>query len=132
MDAGAILLILSVILITGLIIGHPLLRPAAPHAAAARPGRYAEQLASLEALEMDLAQGKISPEDYPAARARLMTQAAAALHAEAESQAPLSSDAIEAAVLARRSGSNRVFCPGCGKPILADDVFCAKCGRKLH
>ncbi|HPH97834.1 MAG TPA: zinc ribbon domain-containing protein [Anaerolineaceae bacterium] len=130
MDAGAILLILSVILITGLIIGQPLLHPAAPPSGPARPGRYAEQLASLEALEMDLTQGKISPEDYPAARARLMNQAAAALNAETETQLPLSSDAIEAAVLARRS--NRAFCPGCGKPVLADDVFCAKCGRKLH
>lgn len=47
--------------------------------------------------------------------------------------APKSSDAdMEAAIAARRKTVATLACPQCGKPINADDVFCAKCGTALR
>ena len=43
---------------------------------------------------------------------------------------------VEAAIAARRKtaapAANELMCPQCGKPISADDAFCAKCGTALR
>jgi hypothetical protein len=51
--------------------------------------------------------------------------------------APKAADAdIEAAIAARRKTTapiaSELTCPTCGKPINADDAFCAKCGTALR
>jgi hypothetical protein len=51
--------------------------------------------------------------------------------------APKTVDAdVEAAVAARRKtaapAASELTCPQCGKPITADDAFCARCGTALR
>jgi hypothetical protein len=53
------------------------------------------------------------------------------------SAAPKTADAdAEAAIAARRKttapAATALTCPQCGKPITADDAFCAKCGAALQ
>lgn len=42
-------------------------------------------------------------------------------------------DEVETLIAARRKPtSSAPVCPNCGKPVAADDAFCAKCGTSLH
>ncbi|MFO3796846.1 MAG: zinc-ribbon domain-containing protein [Anaerolineales bacterium] len=51
-----------------------------------------------------------------------------------ERRSRLSDDELEKLLAARRAarkGKRSGFCPACGQPVLAEDRFCASCGRAL-
>ncbi len=105
-------------------------------------------LERLQELDMDHALGKIQEHDYQAQRARLVASGAEILR---QIDHLWSEDPIEKAVLAHRQdtiskGANHVIganqkpaemhsssiaCPDCNAPISPDDLFCARCGRRL-
>jgi hypothetical protein len=72
-----------------------------------------------------------------AARRKTRSASAAPLAAAPPAAGAKSADAdVEAAIAARRktaaATSAAAKCPQCGKPINADDAFCAKCGAALR
>lgn len=105
-------------------------------------------LERLQELDMDHGLGKIQEHDYQAQRGRLVASGAEILR---QIDHLWSEDPIEKAVLAHRqdtvirsakhaSGANQkpaemrsgsIACPYCDAPISPDDLFCARCGRRL-
>jgi hypothetical protein len=57
---------------------------------------------------------------------------AAAKPADADVEAAIAARRKTAAPAASVSSANSPTCPKCGKPISADDAFCAKCGTALQ
>jgi hypothetical protein len=118
-----------------------------------------ELYTQIKELDMDHATGTVNDEDYGPMRAALVAQAAAVLKQIdgvettpattpaagqtddvealiAARRKPRSDVAAEAAIAARRKTAAPIatspVCPKCGKPINAEDVFCAKCGAALQ
>jgi DNA-directed RNA polymerase subunit RPC12/RpoP len=105
-------------------------------------------LERLQELDKYHALGKIQEHDYQAKRTRLVASGAEILH---QIDHLWSEDPIEKVVLAHRkdtiskgaknvSGFNQkpaemrsssIACPYCDAPISPDDLFCARCGRRL-
>ncbi|NTU64110.1 MAG: zinc ribbon domain-containing protein [Chloroflexi bacterium] len=93
--------------------------------------------------QIDGAELPVAPQ--PAARPMLIATSAGADDLEAQiaarrktrsTPAPQAADSdVEAAIAARRKiaapAASELACPQCGKPITADDAFCAKCGTAL-
>lgn len=103
-------------------------------------------LRALRELDFDYALGKVPEEDYPVLRAELLRRGGEVvrkLEAMKVSVAPiaseqpasvLSDDEIEMLIARRRSERHEKtggFCPQCGKPVLASDRFCSRCGQAL-
>lgn len=105
-------------------------------------------LRALRELDFDYALGKVPEEDYPALRAELLRRggevvrkleamkvAVAPIAPEQPASASvLSDDEIEMLIAQRRSERHEKtggFCPQCGKPVLASDRFCSRCGQAL-
>ena len=115
-------------------------------------GRMAA-LSALRDLDFDFHLGKVSEEDYPSLRARLVAEAAKYVELEKEED-----DRIEALIRTRKTDiagervcigcgekleSSTRFCPhcgteagavcaSCGGTIKAGDLFCSSCGAKLE
>lgn len=54
---------------------------------------------------------------------------------EVEDRTALSDEELEKLLAARRAarkGKRTGFCPSCGQPVLAEDRFCASCGRAMR
>ena len=112
---------------------------------------------AIKDLELDLAGGKVSQEDYVQLRSRLMSQAAAILRA-IDQLAPRSDDFLETEIddllrqfqaaetnghLALREQVRREIrerlvekepspCPHCQNLVEDDDTFCSRCGAPLR
>jgi len=113
-DAGAIFLILAVVLLAGIFIAQPYLERRGRRATqeqreySALMAEYDRVLNSLQELEFDNALGKIPAEDYPAQRAALMQKGASLLRevdalAPADGRGRSAQERLEAAVAARRA-----------------------------
>ncbi len=156
MDAGSILLILSVALLVGFVIARPLFDPKAIRNTAQdqeRSSLLAEReqvLDALQELDFDHTLGKITEEDYPGQRATLLRRGVEVLKRldalEAETPAAPVSDAVEKAIADRQASVNG----GPRQPVAADDEierliasrrrdlarrptgFCHQCGQAVH
>ncbi len=159
MEPGAILLILTVIILTGLFISRPFFEPA-PKAEETsgqdhlRSSLLAEQdrlITVLQELEFDHVLGKIPEDEYPSQRAALMVQGAEILRKlDSLQPTPVRESAenrLEAAIAARRAdGSGRARS---AQPVPPDDDleriisarrqaqkesssgFCPNCGKPI-
>ena len=115
-------------------------------------GRMAA-LSALRDLDFDFHLGKVSQEDYPGLRTRLMAEAAKYVELEKDED-----ERIEALIRARKTAVARdsacaecgekleagtrfcphcgtqagAICPSCGGATKAGDLFCSSCGIKLE
>jgi len=142
MDAGSIFLILALIVLVGLYIGRPFLRPqAAPvrareidkseHVRSALLAERDRLLTALQELDFDNSLGKIPEEDYPVMRADMLHDAAVVLRQLDELQgageASDAEDRIEQVIAARRADAavpvvgGAVSAPAWKKPARAQD-----------
>ncbi|HUF36921.1 MAG TPA: zinc ribbon domain-containing protein [Anaerolineales bacterium] len=156
MDAGSILLILSLALIVGWVIVRPFFDGSAIQTTGRdkeRSSLLAEReriLEALKELDFDFTLGKISEGDYPDQRDFLVRKGVAVLERldalGPETQPPAVSDAVEKAIADRRAATNG----GPRQPIAADDEierliasrrrelagkpagFCHQCGQSIH
>ncbi|MFN3742958.1 MAG: zinc ribbon domain-containing protein [Anaerolineales bacterium] len=117
---------------------------------------YERVLNTLQELDFDHRLGKVPAEEYPLLRAELIKKGTLLLQQldasqaqlsqqeaearldrakpEGESRPRLSDDELEKLLAARRAarkGKRTGFCPSCGQPVLAEDRFCASCGRAI-
>ncbi|MEW5939317.1 MAG: zinc ribbon domain-containing protein [Chloroflexota bacterium] len=106
-------------------------------------GRVAA-LSALRDLDFDFRTGKVSEEDYPALRARLVEKAAQYLELEKEEDdriealvqarkavAKHEDDKIEALVQARKAvAKHGRACAKCGRKLEAEARFCSHCGAE--
>ncbi len=148
MELAALLVTLALAVVVTAYIVRPL-REGSAREPDARERRLsalrAEQdqtLSLLHELEMDYAMGKITPEDYQAARADRMTRGAALLReidelsevapapAAPQVSAPSSPD-IEVRVAQLRAQAAG-FCANCGGPLVLGDRFCSRCGHPVQ
>jgi len=154
MDAGSILLILSVALLTGFVVGRPFFdreKTRTPVVDQERSSLLAEReriLDALQEIDFDYTLGKISESDYPGQRAALLQSGAAVLEQLDElgpEAAPVSDD-VEKAIADRRESVKS----GPWQPVAADDEverlvasrrrelsgkptgFCHQCGQAVH
>jgi len=148
MDFGSILLGLALALVVAAVLARPLFEHAASGVSEAERQLSMYQaerdriLNRLQELEMDFAMAKVIEGDYESERRVLMLQGADVLRAIDALQAAdlsageaLSLEArIEAAVASARSQSqlSSGFCPNCGAPIRAGDMFCTRCGQAIQ
>jgi hypothetical protein len=156
MDAGSILLILSVTLLVGFVVVRPFLdgtsepEPAPDQERSSLLAEREQVLDALQELDFDHTLGKITEEDYPVQRAALLRKGADVLErldalGPETPQAPIS-DAIERAIADRRESVKA----GPRQPVAADDEierliasrrrdlagrptgFCHQCGQAVH
>ena len=156
MDAGSILLILSVLLLTAFVVGRPFFdreRYQMSMPDQQRSSLMAERervLDALQELDFDYTLGKITDGDYPDQRAVLLQKGATVL-AQLDELGPelstaLISDDVEKAIADRRESIKA----GPWQPVAADDEverlvasrrrelsgkptgFCHQCGQAVH
>lgn len=156
MDAGSILLILSVALLVGFMVARPLFEQRTirnmvhDHERSSLLAEREQVLDALQELDFDHTLGKITEEDYPGQRADLLRRGAEVLKRldalEAEAPALAVSDAVEKAIADRKASANG----GPRQPVAADDEierliasrrrdlarrptgFCHQCGQAVH
>jgi len=160
MELGAILLILTVIILVGLFVSRPFFQPTAPLQNAngqdhLRSSLLAEQdrlITVLQELEFDNALGKIPEEEYPAQRAFLMQQGAEVLRKldslQPAAAAETAESRLEKAIAARRAGAKERGLSASPRPVDDDDLekiisarrqaqqesssgFCPSCGKPV-
>ena len=158
MDIGAIFLLLSVVLLTGLFVARPFIDRRRMTAVSAEEHDLSSLMAerdrlftSLQELDFDHALGKIPAEDYPAMRADLLQRAADVLRRidAHQPQAVDSTDAesrVEAVIAARRADAaiQKNEAPKASDDDLEELVasrraarkekaagFCPKCGKPV-
>jgi hypothetical protein len=147
MDLGSILLGLALALVVAAVLARPLFEHAASGVSDAerKLSMYQAErdriLNRLQELEMDFAMAKVIEADYEGERRVLMQQGAEVLReidalqaADIPAAEAQSLDArIEAAVASARSQSqlSSGFCPNCGAPVRAGDIFCTRCGQAI-
>lgn len=102
------------------------------------PIRQAERPSAIDELELDLAMGKLSREDYEQLRARYeaVLPAAVSAHGPALSAQAPARDGAEspterAESMIRAQRSSGVACSTCGPRPEPDARFCSTCGRTL-
>ena len=147
MELAALLVVLGLAIVAAAYIVRPLREGSArePDAGERRLSALrAEQdqtLSLLHELDMDYAMGKITPEDYQAARTERMNRGAALLReidelsqvAPAAATPPVSVAPpldVEARV-AQLRGRAGGFCANCGSPLVLGDRFCPRCGHPV-
>jgi hypothetical protein len=156
LDLGAILLLLSVLVVVGFVIARPFFdhkATAASELDRERSALLAEReqvLDALQELDFDFTLGKIAEEDYPAQRAVLLQRGSEVLQRldafEAKKPGLPVSDAVEKAIADRRAAVNG----GPRQPVAEDDEierlvaarkrelagrpagFCHQCGQAIH
>jgi hypothetical protein len=123
------------IVIVGLFVTWPFIRPTTP-AADARDERTTpferqklEAYAALRESEFDWRMGKLSDADYEALREQYRRQALAAIAAIEEARGRAKRDRKAATV---RPPRRIAFCPSCGERVPARANFCSRCGRSLR
>jgi hypothetical protein len=132
MDLGALLVILSVLMLVTIFVSRPFFMPGAADETRSSGkmeeerkrsellAEYDRTLAALQELDFDFSMGKIPAEEYPAQRAELLTAGAAALSRldEFRSSVPAQSveARLEAAIAARRADTARVPVGQPGQP----------------
>lgn len=82
--------------------------------------------------QLDASQAQLSQQEAEARLEKAMAEHRA--KHEGESRPTLSDDELEKLLAARRAarkGKRTGFCPSCGQPMLAEDRFCASCGRAI-
>lgn len=159
MATGSILLGLALLVLTGLFVARPFMRPRIEEGDLTEYQLLEEEkehlLDQIQALDFDHDTGKIPTEVYQLQRAKLMEEATAVLkeidQADGETAVADTVDMdieIEAAIArARQTGRHEDFtpapvvrapangharfCPQCGTPTDLDDKFCTNCGHKL-
>jgi len=157
MDIGSLLLALALLLLVAAFVARPIVERAvnrndAPADSSADDliARREAILVELRDLDFDHSTGKVSDADHQTQRARLVAQGAEILRAL--DQLPITNyhlqnldDEIEQLIAARRKGRSKTqvtrgaaapiqpggFCPQCGKPVVANDKFCAHCGARI-
>ena len=144
MTAGSILLGVALLILVGLFIARPFLRPQGREAAPSQRQQLLQQkealLDQIQALDFDHETGKIPTKLHEYQREQLMQQATAVLQALDTTAVinPKLDNEIEAAVARLRkqprpanSNGQARFCAKCGKATAPDDKFCAHCGHNL-
>lgn len=134
MELGAILIGL-VILIPSLLFLVAPFKPGPgkkikPTALTNSAGGRTVVLAALSDLDFDFKTGKVSEEDYPSLRVRLLAEAAKQIQQEEAEDAD-----IEALIQARRrtrGDAPVAYCPHCSKRVRVGELFCTLCGNKLE
>lgn len=134
MELGAILIGLAILIPSLLFLVEPFKpgqgKKIKPTALTNSAGGRAVVLAALSDLDFDFKTGKVSEEDYPSLRARLLAEAAKQIQQEEAEDAR-----IEALIQARkraRGDAPAAHCPHCGKRVRVGDLFCPSCGNKLE
>ncbi|MDX1415677.1 MAG: zinc ribbon domain-containing protein [Candidatus Promineifilaceae bacterium] len=146
MTAGSILLGAALLIVVVLFVARPLLtaEPKTKSNASERQQLNQQKellLAEIHSLDFDHETGNVPQDVYEFQRSQLMHEAANVLKRLDE----LAGDAdealrreIEAAVAHRRhqtahaSNGQGSYCHNCGKPLDADDRFCANCGQAVR
>jgi hypothetical protein len=158
MDIGSLLIVLAIIVLGGAYLAWPLLRRAGLPASGQQKklsSLEAERdriLAIISEMDMDHAMGKIEAQDFEAQRGDLMRRGAAILREiDALGEAPgsasppsqampehVAEEALDARLeqevaRLRQSMAQQALghCPQCGQMVLASDLFCSHCGRRL-
>ena len=159
MTIGSILLGVALLVLVGLFVARPFLRPQEQEAALTKQQLLLEEkealLDQIQALDFDHETGKIPTELHALQREKLMEQATAVLQAlDAAGDVPVDvplTDAtdvdieIEAAIARLRQQRSRApepaaaptsngqarFCSQCGTSTDPGDRFCANCGHNL-
>ncbi len=155
MTIGSILLGVALLVLVGLYLAHPFLRPQqAEEVTLTEQQRLQEEkealLDQLQALDFDHETGKIPVELHTHQRAQLMERATAVLQAldsggglaaNGRDDATDVDSEIEAAIAQMReqrsqpvaptSNGKTRFCAQCGSSTDPDDKFCANCGHNL-
>jgi hypothetical protein len=154
MDLGSLFIILAVFAAAAAFIARPLIEGHGSQISAderrisALKAERDQVLDSILEAEMDQAMGKLSPEEFQAQRAALVSRGAgllkelAGLEVQGDDQSVDESPAeaapdewdLEAEVsrLRRSAVTTRDgFCGQCGKPVLRGDRFCTHCGASL-
>lgn len=145
MTAGSILLGVALLILVGLFIVRPFLRPQEREAAPSQRQQLLQQkealLDQIQALDFDRETGKIPTKLHEYQREQLMRQATAVLQALDTTAVidPNLEKEIEAAVARLRQQSVATpanngkarFCAQCGKVAASDDKFCTHCGTNL-
>ncbi len=140
---GAILVGIALVIVSGIVVGAPLLTRSAMRWTSFRgeseeespAERRTRVLQALRDLEFDYATGKVSEDDYKALRSQLLLEAASLVEASEtgageEVVHPREQELdrlIERAVQAKRG----LECPHCGHTVRPDARFCSMCGRPL-
>lgn len=158
MDIAAIFLTLAVLFFVGAYLYAPFARgygrrvTAEERELSALLAERERVLSSLQELDFDYKLGKIPEDDYPIQRTSLLQKGADILRkmdaltidetdlrrnnakkSPAKSEIPDSE--LEYLISQRRASRKKNydgFCPRCGKPVIADDKFCASCGKALN
>ena len=137
MDAGSLLVGLSLALIAAVAVADPFQRVnrnarAKRQASRGSPETRREQvLLALRDLDFDFHTSKVEEEDYLSLRRHLMAEAARLSDTMDSARADLEAK-IEPRGLARRAqGIQVVLCQACGNGVQAGDRFCARCGNRL-
>ena len=161
MATGSILLGMALLVLTGLFIARPFMRPREEEGDLTEYQLLQEEkevlLDQIQALDFDFDTGKIPKDVHQLQRARLMEEATAVLKSidqaggDGDTAVPDAVDLdieIEAAIARIRqqrrhkefaptpaaglaTNGHARFCPQCGTPTDPDDRFCANCGHKL-
>jgi len=136
MDIGTLLLGLALSLGVAVYILQPLFEPrAAEQAPDLTEKLYSEReqiLSALHDLDFDHATGKLAAADYQPQRAQLVARGVELLQQLDALPIASKSEAIEAAISARRKvTAPTVACGNCGRPAQTDAHFCAGCGQPL-
>ncbi|MCP4418118.1 MAG: zinc-ribbon domain-containing protein [Chloroflexi bacterium] len=151
MAIGSILLGTALLVLVGLFLARPFLRPQEEEVALTEQQQLLEEkealLDQIQALDFDHETGKIPTELHAHQRAYLVEQATAVMQAIDGMGTVITPDAIdvdiemEAAIARLRqhreassvsvgNGQAR-FCPQCGSGTDSDDKFCTHCGHNL-
>jgi hypothetical protein len=160
MEAGAILLLLGVLIIIVVFVAQPFtkqwrVKVQSGHEVSVLLANREKALNALQELDFDFKLGKIPLEEYSAQRAGLLQVGAEVYRRLDEiqganlvpSKVPVNPAAVESPmklladedledlVAKRRSARQQKaagFCPKCGKPILQSDRFCPSCGQAVN
>jgi hypothetical protein len=158
MDIGSLLIVLAIVVLGGAYVVWPLLRreglprPGEPKQLSSLEAERDRILAVISEMDMDYAMGKIEAQDFEMQRADLMRRGAEILRkidawgeapgsaltprqtmrghvAEEELDARLEQEVarLRQSMAQREAGR----CPQCGQEVLAGDLFCSHCGRRL-
>ena len=153
MTIGTILLGVALLILVGLYLARPFLKP---HKVSDHPATKREQLliekesilTQIQKLDFDVDTKKIPPEVHQVQREELVQRAAVILQQldemdthpstiDAEIEAAIASirqvDTVVSAPVVQPAANNGKgrFCPECGNSTGASDNFCTNCGHKL-
>jgi hypothetical protein len=144
MEIGGLLISLAILVLVVAFVARPLVeRQAQPVSDSDRElsALQAERdriMRLLQDLEMDHAMGKITPEDYQAQRAPLVTRGAEVLrqidqHLPVGPAAATADDALEQEIARRRASAAAAagYCASCGNALQSGDRFCIRCGTAV-